>query len=253
VPGAAAADQANQVLIYTPSSGQLTLEHPTTVSYAGLAYELHSLIPPAADQGLHYLINEALKRTFVVVEFTVTPTSDQNHRTRLDTAQAWLTEPKWVRQVGRLSQNETRDQIDPYQRPIRGETIKLTEKIYLQHDQQAFNTTDTLYVLAIAPAYNFCAPAAGAYGAQNGLALDTDIAIPQADWVAAGVKMLAWEQFGNLLAQGDVKLAAAKQAEAAAEFATLSEVYLDVPDYTSPPLLAWGPAPSGSAGMSWVS
>jgi hypothetical protein len=49
-----------------------------------------------------------------------------------------------------------------------------------------------LLLYGLFPAYHLCRPSGGSYGAQSGLTLDTDEAIPDPQWVTAGALKEAW-------------------------------------------------------------
>lgn len=247
-PNAAlAADKRRSILTYTPSQGLLIPDQPwTNAPSNGEAYELHWVFEPGTE--VPFLINEALKRTLVVHEITVTPTANAR-RTRLNSTATWLTEPKWVRQMGRLDAGESREEIDPYEHhPIYGAANKIGEAVYFEHVGQNFDTSSTIYAKVLAPAYALCKPSGGSYGAQQGLSLDTDEAIPQTDWVAWGAVVEGWLRFGHVLESRVNDRMLRDQATAAAVFTKLTNNYLDVPPINTVPLDSWGPPSWGGRG-----
>jgi hypothetical protein len=139
------------------------------------------------------IINQALKRIFVIVEFTVTPTDNQT-RHSLASAASWLVIPDWVYQVGVMSATQDRNQLDPYETSrVRGYPDELGGVVYLNHPNRSFSSTaDLLYVKAIRPAYTFCRASGGTYGDQSGLTLETDECVPVTEWVAAVAALEAW-------------------------------------------------------------
>lgn len=197
-----ASDRVRLIKTYTPTTGQLTPDKTWSVNpYAngtGEAYEIHEKIEPWTT--LNDLINEALKRCFITVEFTLTPTED-DHRHSLASI-TWLTNPSWVKAVGYLGTNDDRDEVDPYDAHlVRGQVVEDGATLYLWHPNKTFNSTDTIYVQAIKPAYYHCKTASGSYGGQSGLSLDTDLAPPQVteEWLAYGVLVEAWRSYAHLL------------------------------------------------------
>lgn len=194
IPGAAAADKKRVVETYTPSTGTLTVDlawSAVTVPGAaagGVAYELHGMFD--VDE-LHAHINDGLKRCFLVVEITITPTANAT-RHDITTANTWLTKLEWVRQVGWLLSNEVRAETDPYQnRRVAGFAEKIGGTVYLNHAGRSFASNETIYVKCIKPAYYHCKASAGAFGDQSGLSLETDEAVPSVEWVAAAALMQA--------------------------------------------------------------
>lgn len=188
--GASAGDKVRVVTTGPSTTGTITVDRVFSSATAANTqpFELHGMARPFADDLTETfdwttLINDGLKRCFVEVEFTHTPVANQT-RHDLTTLNAWLTEPSWVRDVGVLQSGEDRDEVDPYSRRVRGHAEKLSNLVYLTHRGRAFNSTETIYVKAIKPAYYHCAATAGALGSQSGLALETDIAEPALEWVA---------------------------------------------------------------------
>lgn len=162
--------------------------------YNSKAYELHGFLDPTtgimgAGWGWTDAINEALKRIMYQVEFTVTPTA-LAARHDLTTGNSWLTEPEWVRDVGKLTTSETRAQVDPYKhRHVRGYPERFSNLVYYNHSPRTFASNETMYVKALRPAYTLCAATGGTYGDQNGLSAETDIAIPDAN---EAINLVAW-------------------------------------------------------------
>jgi hypothetical protein len=256
-PSAAnAADRVRVVKTYDPANGKLNTDLPwSAVPYAGGVgepYELHGVLEPGTV--LPNLINEGLKRCMVVVEVTLSPVNGAM-RTPLGTAiSATLLDPRWVRQVGWLGPGDSREQFDPYARAVRGSCTSDDggATYYINHPGRTFNTTDVIYVRLIKRAYDQCATAAGAYGTQAGLALDTDKCPVQPDWVAAAALVTAWSRYGHVLdAQGNQRVRV-DQASAASWFSQLTKTYFSLPDLTFQTKVAWGPNwRSRGWGSSW--
>src|SRR6185312_2835024 len=95
----------------------------------GEAYELHAMIEPMT---LIELINDALKRCFITVEFTVPP-ADNATRENITALQPWLTGRHWVREVGYLANSESRELVDPFWRKVRGREYLDGGNVYLWH------------------------------------------------------------------------------------------------------------------------
>ena len=186
IPGAGAEDQVRTVSLYTPSvssTGRLTNDRAWSATSVptSVAYELHGMFDP---RDMHTYINDGLKRCFVEVEITVTPTA-QATRHDLTTANTWLTKDSWVRQVGYLTTGETRANVDPYRgRVVRGYAEKLSNLVYMVTPNRTFSSSETIYVKCCKPAYFHCRASGGTFGDQSGLAAETDEAVPTVEWVA---------------------------------------------------------------------
>lgn len=231
---AAAADKLRVVSAYTASTGTLTPELDWSAQPDGEAFEVHGILPPEGNSelSLHDLIHEALKHCFLVVEFTLTPTVLQT-RHSLASAASWLSDPSWVRQVGFLTSSESRDKVNPFERVVRGRAVKDTNTVYLEHRSTTFNSSDVVYVKAIKPAYYACAAAASPTTfTQSGLNAEADVAIPNEEWVASAVLVLAWRRLGKTLEAGARENHIKNRAEAAAWFSTQSRTHFSLPPLT---------------------
>ena len=193
IPAGTAADQIRVVKTYAPSTGTLTVDAVVSAAtiYNSKTYELHGFLDPTTGTrgsgfGWTDMINEALKRIMIGVEFTLAPTADAE-RHDLTTGQSWLTEPEWVRDVGYLLTGETRANVDPYRhRHIRGLPERLNSLVYFTHPGRTFASNETMYVKCLRTAYSLCRASGGAYGDQNGVSAETDEAIPDRLLVAWG-------------------------------------------------------------------
>lgn len=246
-PAASAGDRTRVVANngYVPATGLLTPDQVWGVAPAvGEDFELHGAIPPVADgvNDLHALINEGLKECLVFGEFTFTVGSTLTNRHSLAVAAPWLKSPSWIYQVGFLQSGESRLERNPFHRVRYGEAKRVGGTVYLEGP--TFNTTDTVYVLAIKPAYYDCRAAGGTFGEQNGLTLEADEADPETDWVAAATEMHAWGRLSDVLASGNAQRAEQKRAEAAAVFTRKQRNYFksNEPERTfRKQIRAWGP------------
>lgn len=242
---------------YDPSTGQITPDQAWTnapyASGAGETFELHGMVPPISDgsgtNDLHFLINEALHNCFLIVEFTFSPSSATARQHSLATDAPWLEEPAWVRRVGILAATDARADTDPYRSPVRCEKVKRSATVYLEGFSA--NTTDVVYVEAMAPAYAFCA-AAGTPTTytQSGLSADGDVCLVHLQWVGAATLVQAWTRLGTILAAGDAARAERELTRAVVEFNARTDQYFTphVPEETATPLRHWGPVGGGYRG-----
>lgn len=208
LPTASAGDKVRVVASSTASTGTITVDR--VFSGATVAnsktFELHGMARPFADDLTEtmdwtQLINDGLKRCFLPVEFTITPTANQN-RHSLTGSQSWLTNENWVREVGYLVSGEDRNNVDPYgNRRIFGKPEKLSNLVYAVHRGRTFGTNETIYVRAIKPAYYHCRATGGTFGEQSGLALEADEAEVQIEWAAYAALTEMARRAGVVVAQ----------------------------------------------------
>ena len=237
LPSAASADRTRVVTTggYDPNTGKMTVDQLYSVApTTGWTVEVSSLVDP---ETVNRLVNDALKLCRTAWETTFTVSSTRTVRHSLATS-TWLTDADDVFQVGYLATGESRSEIDPFSRAKRGRATERNGVVYLEGP--SFNTTDTAYVLAGRPAYTLCRAAGGTYGDLTGLDVDTDEAPVETDWVAAGVKMLAWDELRELFWPGEARVAEQKVAQAAARFWALARDYWTEPARTFTPLTRWG-------------
>lgn len=254
IPGATlAADKLRTVSTYAPGTGTLTVDRAWSAVAIprNVAFELHGIVAPVAGPGINWqnLINEALKRCMVVVEFTVTPTANAN-RHDLTTGQSWLTDPNWVRQVGWLTTSEARAEVDPYDgRQVNGFPEKLSSDVYLVHKSRTFVSTEVIYVKAIKPAYDHCrASGSGAYGDQSGITAEAHQAEPNDLWVAYGALVALCERFRGMdqaTIPEKLRPLIARQTEWAAAFSDLTRKNFQLPPRTLRNVRRWGPVMRG--------
>jgi len=243
-------DMSRIVKLYTPSGGVLTPDlNWTNAPSAAETYELHGRLDPLK---LNSILNEALKELMVEAEFTLTPVLGQT-RHSLATVAPWLTNPKWVRQVGFLKTSDDENKIDPYKlRVVRGEAVKISGQVYLSHPYVAFDpSTDVVYVKCLAPAYYQCrTTSSGTFGERSGLAADTYEAPLSIDRLASAALVLAWRRYSQVLeptANGrlinDLNQAVAWKSE-------LSDRDLEIPELTFLPMPPrFGPLQHGGLGF----
>lgn len=196
---ATSTDKERTVKTYAPLTGTLNVDHAYTVAPAsGEVYELHPTVQPSK---INENINQGLKRLLIPIEFTFTPTDDAI-RHSLATPASWLTNTEWVRQLGYLTTTEVaegRGENDPYIRGLRGEVTSDGATVYIEHRGHTFDGTETVYVRAMKPAYNQCRVSAGTWGAQSGLTLETDEAVPTEEWVASAALVEIWRTLSQVL------------------------------------------------------
>ena len=236
-PAAANANDLDRLIsLDTPSTGTFTVEDAyTAAAYtggAGEAFEISSLF---SGTKMNALVNEGLKRCFVVVEFTFTVVSALTKRHDMTTTTApWLTDPDWVLQVGTLPTGTTRNQADPYRRRVRGEATKDGPTVYLEGP--GFATTDTIYVKALKPAYDHCRASAGTFGDRSGLAAETHEAPVDELWVAWAAVLAGQDELDALLAgDGATKEGREARAVAAGRFSSKTAEQLQIPERTFVP------------------
>lgn len=205
---------------------------------AGEPFELLGVLAP---DDLHRLVNDVLHLVPVLVEVSVTPSSTTARRHSLADAAPWLTDAGDVYRVGRLASTDVRSQVDPFAAGVRGRATEVGGRVFLE--DVAFGAGETGVVLCARPADTYCRASAGVYGdLVNGLTADTDEAAVEADTVAAGVKMLAWDEFRELFWPGEIQTAEVKVAQAAARFWALVRRGFREPPRTFTPTRAWGVA-----------
>lgn len=242
------ADQLRVVETYTASSGTLDPDLDWTNAPDGETFEVHGVIPPVGDSelSLHNMINDALKRLPLDIEFTVTVVADQT-RHSLASAASWLTDPKWVRQVGYLINGEDRDEVDPFSRVVRGWAGKDGNTVYLNHPGRVFNATvgspDVIYVRAVKPAYFHCADTlTPTVFTASGLSDEGDVAVPEEEWVAAAVLVEAWRRLGKALEAGAKAGNVRDRAEAAMWLTRKTAENFVLPELTFRGLRQFGPS-----------
>ncbi|MDE2096679.1 MAG: hypothetical protein KGL39_05475 [Patescibacteria group bacterium] len=229
-----ATDKVRTVKTYNPSQGQLTADAFWSYNWTpGEAYELHGMFDPNT---LLQLMNDALKRCFITVEFTVPPVADGT-RENITALQPWLTNKRWIRWVGYLNNSESREKVDPYWRKIRGETFLDGGNVYIWHPTIRLDpNSTTMYVFAIKPAYYHVNS-----GAQSGLSLESDTAEPLVDRVAAGTLVEAWRRYGHLIEPIANQRLIRDRTEAEQWFSQLNARDFELPSLEFRPITTFGP------------
>ena len=212
LPSGATADKSRLIDTYTPSTGGFKPDNNWSAAPTSLAFEILS---PFSGTELNELINLALKKLFVTVDFTFVGAGTSIFRNSLATAASWLTDPSWIYQVGSLV-TATADltTMDPYRNYRTGRADIDTDGSTVYLRGPTFATTETAYVKAIKPAYDHCAAAATpTVFTQAGLSADADVAKPHELWVAYQTMLEAADRLDHLLSigQADQKMAANRQ------------------------------------------
>lgn len=247
-PSAAlASDKVRLVLTYQPSSGTLVPDLPwTNAPVQGEAYELHQTLEPLT--AMTDLINQALKRTMLLSELVGTPSVGKT-RHSLTTVAPWVLDPAWVRQVGVLGQDDDRNEVDPYARPIRGLAVRDGSGVAIEHPGYSFSATDNLYMRVCKRAYDHCKPTNGEYGDQSGLSVDTDVAPVDLEWLGAAVLVEAWRRFSQILESASRVRMVPDRQEAAARFSVLTHQQFEPWPLTLTPRPYGGPSQRSSGGL----
>lgn len=189
LPAKSGDDRVSRIIAsFAPSTGTITVDRAWSASTVpdSAVYEIHGVVEPITD--LQACVNQALKRILLVDEFTVTPTANAI-RHDLTTANAWLTDPLWIRQVGYLVSGESRAEVDPFRnRAVRGYPSVEAGIVYLNHGPRTFAANETIYVRCLRPAYSNCRTSSGdAYGTQTtGLTAEAHETEVEAEAVVAG-------------------------------------------------------------------
>lgn len=231
-------DRLRIVAEYYPAEGRLVPDLPWTSAPAvAEPYEIHGLLPPDA---VEQAINETLKRLPIVVEFSMHSASAQGVRHSVESAAPWLTNEHWVRQVGVLGSGQTdRTRFTP--RPIRGQPVKIGGKVYLE--MGGLNPSDTIYVVAVKPAYYECYDDGAA---RAGLVSDDDTAVPSVRWVSLGAVAEIWRLYGHMLEQNTSQRLIKDLGMAAAMFTTETAKNFAMPEQTF-----WPSAITGFGRSGW--
>lgn len=241
-PGAAAAADKVRLIPeegYDPDNGRISPDLAWSVAPDGLAYEVLNAFEPLTE--FARLLNETLKRIPVVREFTFSPASPQIRRHSLAGA-TWILDPRWIYQVGFLTSSESRNEVDPFRRVVRGKVEKVGGVLYMEGP--TFNATDVVYVKAQCRAYDFCKATGSTFGDRSGIreGTETDEAEPIEEWVTAGIaverELRRRRQLAPVLEDQALRL----QLEEALGFTDMTAKHWSAPDRTfrqAP--MRWGP------------
>lgn len=257
MPGAAADDRSRLIKTsggYEPSEGALLVDRawgadPDTLD--DRTFEITSLF---SGTDLNALINKALKKCWVVREFTFTVSHANIRRHNLATGQTWLKDWRWVYQLGHLATGESRvgtstiQQTDPFSRRKTGKLYNRPDGVWIEGP--SWLTTDTVYVLAACPAYDLCrATSGGTFGDVSGLSGEAYESPAAEEWVAWRAILEAKDMLDHLEREGvATKEALQARAMAHARAVALGKMYFQPPERTMVPLVSIAP----SLGASWA-
>lgn len=202
----------------------------TNAPSAGEEYELHTHgFDP--EQEMTGFINEALRAIMLVVDVGFVLASDEKGAYVPEFDEAGLSLAGWLRTPAQILSVRYGEFVGPiyavngdvWSWPVRGSSWVDGDRLYLT----AFGGAQTAWVRALKPADWHCRAAAGAYGSQRGLraGVDSDAAVPEVWWVAAGASALAWEHHPDTTDANEARLKALKIAEAKATFYGLQREY----------------------------
>jgi len=250
-PAPAADDRDRLIASYTPADGFLTPDDAWAAAPDGEVFEITSLFSGA---DLNALVNEALKRLWVVVEVTLSSPISSNVRLHdLTTDCPFLTNPRWIYQVGHLESTEDRvgtttlAYTNPFDRPQTGRAYSRLGRVVLEGP--SWTTTQTPYVLLVAPADALCTPTGGDFGDQTGLALEDDEAPVDERWLAWRVILEAADRLDYFEKTASATQEALRSRQmAATRFQALTRANLVVPERTfTPPRINISP----TVGAGW--
>jgi hypothetical protein len=243
-------DRVRLVKSYTPSLGTLTPDTAwTNPPGEAEAYELHGVINPVTE--LLDCINAALKRTLIRTEIVGTPIANVT-RHSLASMAPWLSNPQWVRQVGWLGENDDRNQTNPYRNLVRGQAIEddsaSISGVAIEHPGYSWTGTESLYIRLLKSAYDHCRPAAGAFGNQSGLVLDSDQAPVDVEWLGAAALVEVWRRNSQVLETASRARQLPNLLDAAARMSYLTHINFSPWPLTLIPYEGGGPRHSNTSG-----
>jgi hypothetical protein len=204
--------------------------------------ERFEVLGPFDVPTLHQLINDGLKQCWMVVEVACAPTPGAS-RHSLEMVTPWLQDVNHIRQAGALATGEDRNQSDPFESLVYGRVELDGGYFYFNTGSRTFNSGDVIYLRCYKRAYDHCRPSGGTFGDQSGLAIETDEAPIERDWLAASALTIGWRRFGHLLEpQANARLIR-DQVTAAAWFTDRSRQHFTAvaPSLTFRPARRFGP------------
>lgn len=204
--------------------------------------ERFEVLGPFDVPTLHQLVNDGLKQCWMVVEVACIPTPGAS-RHSLELVSPWLQDANHVRQAGVLSNGEDRNQTDPFENTVYGQVERDGGDFYFLTGSRTFNSGDIIYLRCYKRAYDHCRMAGGVFGDQSGLALETDEAPIERDWLAASALTVGWRRFGHLLETMANQRLIRDQVTAAAWFSDRSRQHFTAvaPQLTLRPARRFGP------------
>lgn len=260
LPGAAADDRSRLIKPsggYDPTTGALLPDQPWSADPDLLADRTFEVTSLFSGPDLNALLNAALKRIFVVRDLTLTVAHQNVRKHQLNAGATWLKSHAWVYQLGHLAAGEswtgtaTVPATDPYCRRKTGKGYDRAGEVWIEGP--AWLPTDTVYALCACRAYDLCRPAAGTFGAQSGLALETDEAPVDETWLAWVAIVEAKNALDHLERVGEATAEALRSRQmAAARVSELTRRYWDEPERTFRPTPTYiGSARPGTGRRRW--
>lgn len=146
----------------------------------------------------HRLINDGLKQCWLIVEVACLPTEGKT-RHNLGAVADWLQDTTDVLQVGYLAPFEDRNEIDPFERIVRGMVERDGDDLYLNTGTRSFINGEVLFLRCLKRAFDHCRASAGVFGEQVGLTLETDEAPVEREWLTASALTIAWRRYSKML------------------------------------------------------
>jgi hypothetical protein len=205
--------------------------------------ERFEVLGPFDVPTLHQLINDGLKQTWLVVDIACAAMPGiTRHDLRL--IAPWIQDANHIRQAGMLPAGHSPYEDDPFDNPVFGSVERDGGTFIFNSQTRTFNDGDTIYLRVYKRAYDHCRPAGGEYGDQVGLALETDEAPIERDWLAASALTVGWRRFGHILEPIANQRLVRDAATAAAWFADRSRQHFTAvaPTLTFRPKRRFGPA-----------
>jgi len=175
----------------------LTYENMEGTGISGIG-ERFEILGPWDVPTMHQLINDGLKQCWLVVDVPCTAVAGVT-RHDLQLVTPWLRDPNHIRQAGVLAAGEDPSQVDPFERIVYGTVERDGGTMILNTGSRSFNDGDIIYLRCYKRAFDHCRMAGGTYGEQAGLAVETDEAPIDRDWLVSSALTVGWRRFGHLL------------------------------------------------------
>ncbi|HYW86616.1 MAG TPA: hypothetical protein VFB50_02520 [Chloroflexota bacterium] len=179
--------------------------------------ELFEILGPWDVPTMHRIINDALKQCWLVVDVVCTAIPGVS-RHDLRTVCPWLQDPNHVRQAGVLSAGIDPWVQDPFAAIVYGQVERDGGTMLFNTNGRTFADGDQIWLRCYKRAYDHCRVAGGTYGEQSGLALETDEAPVNREWLTSAALIIGWRRFGHVLEPAANQRLIRDQATAAAWF-----------------------------------
>jgi hypothetical protein len=215
---------------YTPVNGIIQPDSDWSAPpSAGEVYEIHGSLEPWDE--VNSLVNDALLRCFLLSEIPVAAVTGAT-RHGLNVSAPWLQTAGHVRRMGYLNPGESRNAHDPYRRRFHWEAVDDEGTVYVEHGPRTFDLGETLFVVALKPAYYACRDDSdGFFGERSGLAADGHQAPVAGEWLLAASMIEYWDRVAGQLPETEPQARAAldRLERWSAVFDTLTAKYLRLP------------------------